>query len=40
MRLDDDVIDWLKRGGPGYQTRANAILRAEMRRGAARRRRR
>ena len=26
-RIDADVIDWLKRDGPGYQTRLNAILR-------------
>ena len=30
MRLDMDVIDWLKRQGPGYQTKANALLRQEM----------
>ena len=30
MRLDADVIDWLKRDGPGYQTKANRLLRAEM----------
>ena len=28
MRLDQDVLHWLKRQGPGYQTRINAILRA------------
>lgn len=27
MRLDPDVIDRLKAGGKGWQTRANAILR-------------
>jgi uncharacterized protein (DUF4415 family) len=26
--IDDDVLDWYKRQGPGYQTRMNAILRA------------
>lgn len=30
MRLDADVIEWLKRDGPGYQTKANALLRREM----------
>lgn len=26
-RLDADVIEWLKAGGKGYQSRMNAILR-------------
>ena len=30
IRLDSDVIDWLKREGPGYQTKANRLLRLEM----------
>lgn len=30
MRLDADVIHWLKSQGPGYQTKANRLLRAEM----------
>ena len=30
MRLDSDVLDWLKATGEGYQTRANMILRAAM----------
>jgi uncharacterized protein (DUF4415 family) len=30
MRLDADVIAWLKRQGKGYQTRANSILRQRM----------
>ena len=30
MRLDADVIAWLKRDGPGYQTKANALLRQLM----------
>ena len=30
MRLDADVIAWLKREGRGYQTKANALLRREM----------
>ncbi len=37
MRLDTDVVAWLKEGGPKYQTRANAYLRSAMK--AARRRR-
>jgi len=30
MRLDADVVAWLRRDGPGYQTKANALLRREM----------
>jgi uncharacterized protein (DUF4415 family) len=30
IRLDADVIEWLKRKGKGYQTRANEILRKAM----------
>jgi len=30
MRLDADVIAWLKKQGKGYQTRANRILRQRM----------
>jgi uncharacterized protein (DUF4415 family) len=30
IRLDADVLDWLKQGGKGYQTRVNTILRAVM----------
>ena len=30
IRLDADVLEWLKQTGPGYQTRANAILRQAM----------
>jgi uncharacterized protein (DUF4415 family) len=30
MRLDADVIDWLKADGPGYQTKANGLLRHAM----------
>jgi len=33
VRLDADVVNWLKRDGKGYQTRLNAILRREMERG-------
>jgi len=31
IRLDEDVIDWFRRSGPGYQTRINSILRHYMR---------
>lgn len=30
LRLDPDVIDFFKAGGPGYQTRMNAVLRSYM----------
>jgi uncharacterized protein (DUF4415 family) len=30
LRLDADIIAWLRRKGKGYQTRANAFLRAAM----------
>jgi uncharacterized protein (DUF4415 family) len=30
MRLDADVLSWLRSFGKGYQSRANAILRHEM----------
>jgi uncharacterized protein (DUF4415 family) len=37
LRVDADVVAWLKQSGKGYQTRANRILRermlAELRRG-------
>jgi uncharacterized protein (DUF4415 family) len=32
IRLDDDVVSALRAAGPGWQTRANAILRDWMRR--------
>jgi uncharacterized protein (DUF4415 family) len=32
VRLDADVVHWLKRDGKGYQTQLNAILRREMER--------
>jgi len=32
VRLDADVIAWLKSGGRGYQTRANKMLRSLMER--------
>jgi uncharacterized protein (DUF4415 family) len=30
VRIDADVLAWLKSQGKGYQSRLNAILRAEM----------
>lgn len=30
MRIDSDVLAWLRAKGPGYQTRVNAILRRAM----------
>src|SRR5260370_42239770 len=31
IRVDHDVVEWLKKKGSGYQTRINAILRSYMR---------
>ena len=28
LRVDQDVLDWFRSGGPRYQTRMNAVLRA------------
>jgi uncharacterized protein (DUF4415 family) len=30
IRVDHDVVEWLKKEGRGYQTRINAILRSYM----------
>jgi len=30
VRLDADVLDWVRRFGPGYSTRINQVLRAVM----------
>lgn len=30
VRIDADVVEWLKSQGSGYQTRMNTILRREM----------
>jgi uncharacterized protein (DUF4415 family) len=30
LRVDMDVLDWLRRKGPGYQTTINRILRERM----------
>ena len=37
IRLDADVLNWLKANGRGYQTRINRILRAAMESTAPRR---
>ena len=28
LRIDQEVLDWFKSQGPGYQARMNAVLRA------------
>jgi uncharacterized protein (DUF4415 family) len=28
LRIENDVLEWFKAQGPGYQTRMNAVLRA------------
>jgi uncharacterized protein (DUF4415 family) len=30
LRLDADIVDWMKQQGAGYQTRINSILREAM----------
>ena len=30
LRVDDDVLEWFKKQGSGYQTRINMLLRAYM----------
>jgi len=30
LRIDNDVLEWLKSAGPGYQGRINALLREAM----------
>ena len=30
LRLDEEVLEWFRTRGPGYQTRMNAVLRAYM----------
>jgi uncharacterized protein (DUF4415 family) len=40
VRLDADVIAWLRRQGKGYQTRMNGLLRQAMLREAASKRKR
>ena len=36
LRVDTEVVDWLKSKGPGYQTRINRILRRVMMEGKKR----
>ena len=38
IRLDADVLAWLKSGGRGYQTRINRLLRTAMERRSTRKR--
>jgi uncharacterized protein (DUF4415 family) len=30
LRIDQDVLNWFREQGPGYQTKINALLRAYM----------
>lgn len=30
LRVDEDVLEWFKQGGPRYQSRMNAVLRSYM----------
>jgi uncharacterized protein (DUF4415 family) len=30
IRLDEDVLEWFRNQGPGYQTKINSLLRAYM----------
>jgi len=30
LRVDEDVLEWFRSQGPGYQTRMNAVLRSYM----------
>ena len=39
LRLDADVLEWLRSHGPGYQTRINRLLRSVMEGQRTRRRR-
>jgi uncharacterized protein (DUF4415 family) len=38
IRIDADVLNWLKSKGKGYQTRINQLLRAAMQQSKARKR--
>jgi uncharacterized protein (DUF4415 family) len=38
IRVDEDVLDFFKRGGAGYQRRINAVLRSFMREKAKKKR--
>lgn len=35
LRVDEDVLEWFRSLGPGYQTRMNAVLRSYMERMAS-----
>lgn len=39
IRVDEDVLQYFRSTGPGYQTRMNAVLRSYMKRAIARARR-
>lgn len=39
LRVDEDVLDYFRSQGPGYQTRMNAVLRSYMERAVGRARR-
>ena len=39
LRVDEDVLEYFRSLGPGYQTRMNAVLRSFMKRSASRVRR-
>ena len=39
IRIDEDVLEYFRRLGPGYQTRMNAVLRSYMKRAVSRARR-
>ena len=28
LRVDEDILAWFRKGGPGYQSRMNAVLRS------------
>jgi uncharacterized protein (DUF4415 family) len=40
LRVDQDVLEWFREGGPRYQSRINAVLRSYMTAAKRRRRRR
>ncbi len=37
LRLDEDVVEWFKRQGAGYQTKINAVLRSYVKAHSAKR---
>lgn len=38
LRLDEDIVEWFKRQGTGYQTKINAVLRSYVQAHSAKRR--